>query len=165
MGRSPVLATVSLSVLRPALISTSPASQKISPGIMAVPSGQRAAHGGGDALRGGQVGRLQPLGERHGHERCGDANDRAVELVEGFAAKAISVFKKIQKIDPSQRDVDAKLATLIQDKQRVATVPPPPAAAMPEFGMEEIGFEPEPASVRRADPEPLAEPEPAPPPG
>ena len=82
---------------------------------------------------------------------------------EGFAAKAISVFKKIQKIDPSQRDVDAKLATLIQDKQRVATVPPPPAAAMPEFGMEEIGFEPEPVSARRADPEPEAEPAPPPP--
>lgn len=81
---------------------------------------------------------------------------------EGFAAKAISVFKKIQKIDPSLRDVDAKLATLIQDKQRVATVPPPAAAAMPEFGMEEIGFEPEPVSTRRAGPEPEAEPEPPP---
>ena len=68
---------------------------------------------------------------------------------EGFAAKAISVFKKIQKIDPSQRDVDAKLATLIQDKQRVAVVAPPPAATRTEFGMEEIGFEaePEPAAA------------------
>lgn len=79
---------------------------------------------------------------------------------EGFAAKAISVFKKIQKIDPNQRDVDAKLATLIQDKQRAATAPPPAAAAMPEFGMEEIGLEPEPVPARRADPEP----EPPPPP-
>lgn len=83
---------------------------------------------------------------------------------EGFAAKAISVFKKIQKIDPSLRDVDAKLATLIQDKQRVATVPPPAAAAMPEFGMEEIAFEPEPAAARGPDPEPQRAPEPAPPP-
>ena len=58
---------------------------------------------------------------------------------EGFAAKSIAVFKKIQKIDPSQRDVEAKLANLIQDKQRVATVAPPPAAALPEFDMEEIG--------------------------
>jgi hypothetical protein len=82
---------------------------------------------------------------------------------EGFAAKAISVFKKIQKIDPSQRDIESKLATLIQDKQRVATVAPPPAVAMPEFGMEEIGLEaePEPAPVaaraaeaRRREPEP-----------
>jgi Cyclic nucleotide-binding domain/Tetratricopeptide repeat len=73
---------------------------------------------------------------------------------EGFAAKSIAVLKKIQKIDPGQRDVEAKLANLIQDKQRVATVAPPPAAMMPEFGMEEIGFEPEPVSARRADPEP-----------
>ena len=89
---------------------------------------------------------------------------------EGFAAKSIAVFKKIQKIDPGQRDVEAKLANLIQDKQRVATVAPPPAATMPEFGMEEIGFEPAAVSPRGADPGPSpafgmeAEPEPAPPP-
>ena len=87
---------------------------------------------------------------------------------EGFAAKSIAVFKKIQKIDPSRRDVEAKLANLIQDKQRVATVAPPPTAAMPEFGMEEIGFEPEPVSARRPEPmpelEPELEPEPPPPP-
>ena len=91
---------------------------------------------------------------------------------EGFAAKAISVFKKIQKIDPSQRGVDAKLAALIQDKQRVATVAPPPVVTMPEFGMEEIGIEAEPVAVPAAEPEPPPapplelepEPEPAPPP-
>ncbi len=66
---------------------------------------------------------------------------------EGFAAKSIAVFKKIQKIDPGLRDVEAKLANLIQDKQRVATVAAPAAATMPEFGMEEIGFEPEPAQA------------------
>ena len=82
---------------------------------------------------------------------------------EGFAAKAIAVFKKIQKIDPSQRDVEAKLAALIQDKQRVATVAPPPAAAMPEFGMEEIGFEPVSVPERAAAPERVVEPAPPPP--
>jgi len=62
---------------------------------------------------------------------------------EGFAAKAISVLKKIQKADPSRRDVEAKLATLIEAKQRHATVAAPTAApAFPEIGMEEIGFEP-----------------------
>jgi hypothetical protein len=88
---------------------------------------------------------------------------------EGFAAKSIAVFKKIQKIDPGQRDVEAKLANLIQDKQRVATVAPPPAAAMPEFGMEEIGLEAEPVSVAATPryeppraPEPVPEPEPQP---
>lgn len=61
---------------------------------------------------------------------------------EGFAAKAISVLKKIQKIDPSARDVNAKLAALIEEKQRVATVPTPATSReMPEFGMEEIGLD------------------------
>lgn len=62
---------------------------------------------------------------------------------EGFAAKAISVLKKIQKADPSRRDVETKLASLIEAKQKQATVTLPPAATgMPEIGMEEIGFEP-----------------------
>ncbi len=62
---------------------------------------------------------------------------------EGFAAKAISVLKKIQKADPNRRDVEGKLASLIEAKQRQATVSlPGPAASMPEIGIEEIGFEP-----------------------
>jgi hypothetical protein len=61
---------------------------------------------------------------------------------EGFAAKAVAVLKKIQKIDPGRRDVDAKLASLIEEKQRVATVSLP--ANLPEIGMEEIGIEPPP---------------------
>ena len=89
---------------------------------------------------------------------------------EGFAAKAIAVFKKIQKIDPSQRDVDAKLATSSRTSSAWRRWPPPPAATMPEFGMEEIGFEPEPAAARRSgavaaselEAEPEAEPEPTP---
>ena len=62
---------------------------------------------------------------------------------EGFAAKAVAVFKKIQKIDPTRRDVEQKLASLIQEKQRVATVLPlsPSRGEMPEMGMEEIGME------------------------
>ena len=63
---------------------------------------------------------------------------------EGFAAKAISVLKKIQKADPSRRDVEGKLASLIEAKQRQAVSYPSASAApsMPEFGIEEIGFEP-----------------------
>jgi hypothetical protein len=61
---------------------------------------------------------------------------------EGFAAKAISVLKKVQKIDPSRRDVEQRLASLIQEKQRVATVSLPtmsPArGGLPEIGIEEI---------------------------
>jgi hypothetical protein len=98
---------------------------------------------------------------------------------EGFAAKAISVLKKIQKADPSRRDVESKLASLIEAKQRQATVSlPGPSAALPEIGMEEIGFEPptsgsiavpvEPISVpaaRAAEPPPieLVPPRPEPP--
>jgi Cyclic nucleotide-binding domain len=62
---------------------------------------------------------------------------------EGFAAKAISVLKKIQKADPSRRDVESKLASLIEAKQRQAVSHPgPPISSMPEIGIEEIGFEP-----------------------
>jgi hypothetical protein len=104
---------------------------------------------------------------------------------EGFAAKAVAVLKKIQKIDPLQRGVDAKLASLIQEKQKQATVTIPAASAAPEIGMEEIGFEPAPSAspsggrgfvpefeaepaaelsiappARAAEPEPAPEPEP-----
>ena len=66
---------------------------------------------------------------------------------EGFAAKAVAVLKKIQKIDPTRRDVEQKLASLIQEKQRVATVSLPTVSPssrgdLPEMGMEEIGMEP-----------------------
>jgi len=65
---------------------------------------------------------------------------------EGFAAKAISVLKKIQKADPNRRDVEGKLASLIEAKQRQATVSlPGPSAGLPEIGIEEIGFEPPPS--------------------
>jgi hypothetical protein len=61
---------------------------------------------------------------------------------EGFAAKAISVLKKIQRIDPGRRDVDKRLASLIEEKQRVATVSlPSPSSGFPEIGMEEIGMD------------------------
>ena len=58
---------------------------------------------------------------------------------EGFAAKAVSVLKKVQKIDPGRREVDSRLARLIQEKQREAVVLPlsRPVAA-PAIGMEEI---------------------------
>jgi hypothetical protein len=67
---------------------------------------------------------------------------------EGFAAKAISVLKKIQKLEPGRRDIEGRLASLIETKQRQATsaLPPipPSSSSEPEIGMEEIGFEPPP---------------------
>jgi cyclic nucleotide-binding protein len=38
--------------------------------------------------------------------------------LDGFAAKAISVLKKVQKIQPGRSDVEGKLASLIKDKGR-----------------------------------------------
>jgi hypothetical protein len=62
---------------------------------------------------------------------------------EGFAAKAIALLKRIQKIDPGRMDIEGRLASLIADRARRDTAaprPPVPTAApdMPEFGMEEI---------------------------
>ena len=61
---------------------------------------------------------------------------------EGFAAKAVSVLKKVQKVDPGRRDVEGRLARLIEEKQREAVVLPLRHA--PEIGIEEIGMEPPP---------------------
>jgi hypothetical protein len=90
---------------------------------------------------------------------------------EGFAAKAISVLKKIQRLEPGRRDIDGRLASLIQEKQRQATVslPTPTSGGSLEIGMEEIGFEPPvarsspaPVPVRLPEPEPQPVPEPEP---
>jgi hypothetical protein len=73
---------------------------------------------------------------------------------EGFAAKAVSVLKKIQKIDPGRRDVEERLARQIEEKQREATGLPiarPGLSAREEFAdgpSLEIGIEPiEPVSA------------------
>lgn len=78
---------------------------------------------------------------------------------EGFAAKAISVLKKVQKVEPSRHDVEAKLAELIKQKNR--DLPPLSGglrAAAPEIGIEEIGLDMAPASS--AAPVPAAPPVP-----
>src|SRR6266536_4905932 len=99
-----------------------------------------------------------------GREAVGILTPLADEFAqEGFAAKAIAVLKKIQKVDPGHRGVDARLAALIQQKQRVATVSVA-ATSLPEIGMEEIGFDLPPGgsiavpAERPREPEPLPEP-------
>ncbi len=74
--------------------------------------------------------------------------------VEGFAAKAISVLKKVQKIQPGRSDVEAKLASLLKDKNRPSRFAgarePNDATSGAEMGMEEaeeLGFEAPPADV------------------
>jgi hypothetical protein len=80
----------------------------------------------------------------------------AEELAEeGFAAKAIAILKRVQKIEPGRADIERRLASLIAEHaRREATSSRPAAAAaapgLPEFDMEEIdeandpleGFEP-----------------------
>ena len=78
--------------------------------------------------------------------------------LEGFAAKAISVLKKVQKIDPARRDVEVKLAKLIKEKTRdlptsASLRASASAARGPEFGMEEIGMEAAPTPAPHASEE------------
>jgi len=53
---------------------------------------------------------------------------------DGFAAKAVSVLKKVQKVDPGRRDVEERLARQIEERQREAVVPRSTAPGMEEGG-------------------------------
>jgi hypothetical protein len=60
------------------------------------------------------------------------------QAAEGFAAKAIAILKRIEKIAPGRRDVEDRLAHLIQEKVRHAPGARPSGPAAPEFGLEEF---------------------------
>jgi hypothetical protein len=61
------------------------------------------------------------------------------QAADGFAAKAIAILKRIEKIAPGRRDVEDRLAHLIQEKVRHAPGARPSApAGVPEFGLEEF---------------------------
>lgn len=62
---------------------------------------------------------------------------------EGFAAKAIAVLKKLQKVAPGKPDVEKRLAELLHKRigSAPAAAPPRPSAVPVEFGMEEAGGE------------------------
>ncbi len=74
------------------------------------------------------------------------------QAADGFAAKAIAILKRIEKIAPGRADVEDRLAHLIQEKVRHAPGRPSAPAAAPEFGLEE--FDP------AAEPEAIASPAP-----
>jgi hypothetical protein len=57
---------------------------------------------------------------------------------DGFAAKAIAVLKRIEKIAPGRRDVEDRLAHLIQEKVRSTPSAPARPAGGFEIGLEEI---------------------------
>lgn len=95
---------------------------------------------------------------------------------DGFAAKAVAVLKKIQKLDPGRRDIETRLAQLIQEKQNQASSSLPLNTPLPsgagggglEIGME-IGFDMGASISVPVDlppavyvPPPLPEPEPEP---
>jgi len=77
------------------------------------------------------------------------------QAADGFAAKAIAILKRIEKITPGRQDVEDRLAHLIQEKVRHAPgTRTAPASAAPEFGLEE--FDPDAApEVIPAEPEPV----------
>ncbi len=63
------------------------------------------------------------------------------EAGDGFAAKAIAILKRIEKIEPGRRDVEDRLAKLIQDKsRRTGTIPRPTLPKTSSSGMN-FGFE------------------------
>jgi hypothetical protein len=83
------------------------------------------------------------------------------EAADGFAAKAIAILKRIEKIAPGRRDVEERLAHLIQEKVRLtpgpsATGAPGPSA--PELGLEE--FDPSADPLAGTEPEPEIIPDP-----
>lgn len=87
------------------------------------------------------------------------------EAADGFAAKAIAILKRIEKIEPGRRDVEERLARLIQEKVRGAPGPTASSAAAdspPEIGLEEFDPNADPLASEPADagPEPEILPEP-----
>ena len=62
------------------------------------------------------------------------------QAADGFAAKAIAILKRIEKVTPGRQDVGDRLAHLIQEKVRHAPGgrPSAPAGPAPEFGLEEF---------------------------
>jgi hypothetical protein len=66
---------------------------------------------------------------------------------DGFAGKAIAVFKKVQKLEPNRRDIDKRLAHLVKEKQTTSMRVVLPPVGGPEIGLEEIGIEPHPMSA------------------
>jgi hypothetical protein len=71
------------------------------------------------------------------------------QAADGFAAKAIAILKRIEKIAPGRKDVEDRLAHLIQEKVRHAPGARPAAAASPapEFGLEEFDPDAEPPAA------------------
>jgi hypothetical protein len=81
------------------------------------------------------------------------------EAADGFAAKAIAVLKRIEKIEPGRRDVEERLAHLIQEKVRLTPGSAGAAAGSgrAELGLEEFDPSADPLASHQPDPEPEPE--------
>jgi cyclic nucleotide-binding protein/tetratricopeptide repeat protein len=81
------------------------------------------------------------------------------EAADGFAAKAIAVLKRIEKIEPGRRDVEERLAHLIQEKVRLTpgSAGAAPASRGPELEFEEFDPSADPLASHQPDPEPEPE--------
>jgi hypothetical protein len=61
---------------------------------------------------------------------------------DGFAAKAIAILKRIEKIEPGRRDVGERLAHLLKEKTKQSPSASRPASAAPAFEMGLEEFDP-----------------------
>ena len=73
---------------------------------------------------------------------------------DGFAAKAIAILKRIEKVDPGRRDVEERLAHLLKEKTRQTSATARPVAAAPAFelGLEEFDPSNDPMAGMAAEP-------------
>ena len=61
---------------------------------------------------------------------------------EGYAAKAIAVLKRLEKLTPGRPDVKKRLAELIHEKIGAGAAPTLPLPEGDEIGMQDLGIEP-----------------------
>jgi hypothetical protein len=77
---------------------------------------------------------------------------------EGFAAKAIAVLKKIEKLAPGRSDVEQRLAGLIKQRHDEPPTLGARLKTLPELGIDEIGYEPSARDAEAAQPVTAEEP-------
>ena len=58
---------------------------------------------------------------------------------DGFVAKAVAILKRVDRAQPGRADVSERLEKLVHQQKQVAPAATRPRAAVPEFGIEEVG--------------------------